>query len=356
MIKPLTSLRFFFAFMVLMMHFQINEDVMFSKGYIGVGFFFMLSGFILSYSYAEKIKKTSKLLFIKSFYIARIARIYPVHLTTFIIMFILHIPMISKFNGFVLLSNLFLVQSWFPYELYYFSYNAPSWSISNEMFFYLLFPFILNSIFILDKYKKNILFFILIAIYLIILVYGTKSFSEAFKNYLIYISPVFRLVDFIIGIYLYLFWLEVKSKIQQYADNMKIKIIFSIAESLSILIFIAFLLKADSVSNIYSWDMYYWLPMALVIFVFSFSRGFVSDFLSRKIFVYLGEISFAFYMYHYLVLYSITSLRKLIGISIIWQFEFLVIVLLTLTASVISFEFLEKPANIRIKKMFKSTK
>ena len=53
MIKPLTSLRFVFALMIFMHHYSIKKgssEVLFPEGFLGVTFFFILSGFILSYT------------------------------------------------------------------------------------------------------------------------------------------------------------------------------------------------------------------------------------------------------------------------------------------------------------------
>jgi peptidoglycan/LPS O-acetylase OafA/YrhL len=59
MIKPLTSLRFLFALCVFLSHYTINGSPVFYEGYIGVEFFFILSGFIISYKYAERIKNSA---------------------------------------------------------------------------------------------------------------------------------------------------------------------------------------------------------------------------------------------------------------------------------------------------------
>jgi peptidoglycan/LPS O-acetylase OafA/YrhL len=45
-----------------------------------------------------------------------------------------------------LASNLTLTQSLIPFQLYTFSWNSVSWSISTEMFFYLAFPFLFVNI------------------------------------------------------------------------------------------------------------------------------------------------------------------------------------------------------------------
>ena len=55
----------------------------FKEGFVGVSFFFVLSGFIIAYNYQEKLltKTTTK----RTFWVARIARIYPLHLLTLLI-------------------------------------------------------------------------------------------------------------------------------------------------------------------------------------------------------------------------------------------------------------------------------
>ena len=55
----------------------------FKEGFVGVSFFFILSGFIIAYNYEEKLleKITTK----RTFWVARIARIYPLHLLTLLI-------------------------------------------------------------------------------------------------------------------------------------------------------------------------------------------------------------------------------------------------------------------------------
>ena len=148
MIKPLTSLRFFFALFVFLSHLYFLKasefyidifENFFSEGFLGVSFFFILSGFILAYNYEDKIleKRITK----KEFYISRIARIYPMHFVTMLAALI--ISSLIGGSGKYIAQNILLVQSFFPNEKIFFSLNAPSWSISNEMFFYLIFPFFL---------------------------------------------------------------------------------------------------------------------------------------------------------------------------------------------------------------------
>ena len=58
-------------------HTSLKKDLLESA------FFFILSGFIITYNYEEKLleKTTTK----RTFWVARIARIYPLHLLTLLI-------------------------------------------------------------------------------------------------------------------------------------------------------------------------------------------------------------------------------------------------------------------------------
>jgi peptidoglycan/LPS O-acetylase OafA/YrhL len=107
-------------------------------GYAGVSFFFVLSGFILAFNYAPRVADRG------DFWFRRFARIWPTHALTFVIA----IPIGLDTTNFVgsaatAVLNLALLQSWMPQPEIYFSFNRLSWSISNEAFYYALFPVLL---------------------------------------------------------------------------------------------------------------------------------------------------------------------------------------------------------------------
>ena len=188
MIKPLTSLRFLFAFMVVASHLSfLNKsesnvlrqiyDSVFHEGYIGVSFFFILSGFILAYNYQDGIQKNQKSK--RTFYQARFARIFPLHILTLIISIPLTYSVFIKDKSLWFsqaLTNLTLTQSYIPIKSIYFSFNAPSWSISNEMFFYLVFPFLILLIPKIRNYKNTFIFSIITIIPLLTLVIPENSY------------------------------------------------------------------------------------------------------------------------------------------------------------------------------------
>lgn len=341
MIKPLTSLRFFFAFFVFLSHLTMNfgskkidwiQRNFFYEGFLGVSFFFILSGFVLTYSTSKYIShdKTYNL-DIRKFYLTRIFRIYPLHILTLIITVAIYSDF--KFSSFI--AAFFLVHSFIPDFAYYFGYDSPSWSISDEMFFYSVFPFLV-PIFI-RKTKVVLITVVLLSVILIII----KPFIPLnYQKFIYYINPLSRLLDFYLGIMLYFAYNKIKSHINIRLGN--------ILEWTSLSLFILFFLGHFWIDKAFRYSIFYWIPMCYIILAFSFQKGWLSKILKHKILVYLGEISFAFYLVHLIV--RSLYLRFNLPINIyITPFLWL---LLSLLLSAILFEFFEKPVNRFLKKKF----
>jgi len=347
MIKPLTSLRFFFAFFVFLSHLSFAKTDnsllnwlqrnIFFEGYLGVSFFFILSGFVLAYSYREKFLQ--KAITRKSFYLARFARIYPLHFLTLI----LAIPIIYFHNSLGISSfliNLFLLQSFIPKEDLFFSFNAPAWSISDEMFFYLIFPFI---IILFEKAKVlKTAFYILAPI---ILIAGIILIPEHDQKAFFYVNPVIRSFDFILGILLYdLFKKQKFSSCFTTAKRATLLEIFTLSAFFIFFIFHNFLNRG------FRFSIYYWIPMCLIIYTFAQNKGWISKLLSNKILVFLGEISFGFYMIHYLVITYGNMLKDNYFINFNEVILSVIYFIVTLILSCFSFIYFEKPMNTFIKK------
>lgn len=152
-IAPLTSLRAFLAIWVVTRHlFHVFENgvffdigarvAFFEKGYLGVDGFFILSGFILAYNYANDTFNYRK------FIVARFARIYPVHVVCLLAAFVMivfrqhhHHEVIvgTPGNTYVdLAANLLLLNSWGLFVVT--GWNDVAWSVSSEWFAYVFFP------------------------------------------------------------------------------------------------------------------------------------------------------------------------------------------------------------------------
>jgi len=106
-----------------------------------VDMFFILSGFVISYSYpsdARGMRAYSR------FMIRRIARIYPLHLLSLLIFVVLigvGLERTARSTPLDFLYNVLLLQAWGVTD--HLSFNSPSWSISAEFFCYLIFPLLM---------------------------------------------------------------------------------------------------------------------------------------------------------------------------------------------------------------------
>ena len=164
-IDNLTGVRFIAAGLVVLYHYMNSSEYVapvFLKnivghGYIGVNFFYILSGYILTYNYdSSRFSNLSSKL---NFWRARFARVYPLYIFTFVLMFGILVFQnyvrgnISEFFNYK--NNLYMIfywaglQNWFVY--YTGLLHVPSWSISCEIFFYFMFPFLIRRVEVLKR-------------------------------------------------------------------------------------------------------------------------------------------------------------------------------------------------------------
>ena len=138
----LTSLRAFAALAVFFFfHIARNTSwgpggITFMHGYVGVAFFYVLSGFVLTWSTRPETTTGT-------FYVRRFARVYPSHFVMFLVALVLPIlafPVSWQAAG----ANVLLIQAWFPQWPIAFGMDAVSWSLSCEFFFYACTPFLLR--------------------------------------------------------------------------------------------------------------------------------------------------------------------------------------------------------------------
>lgn len=145
-IKSLTGLRGFAALWVCIYHYSPDKNFgaltqLAGAGHLGVPIFFVLSGFIMAYVYGEKFASGQQ--GYGQFLGLRMARIYPLHLVTWLAVGA-SIALGYRAAGphdtaSTFASGLVLLHAWgFTPAI---SWNEPAWSISTELFAYLLFPF-----------------------------------------------------------------------------------------------------------------------------------------------------------------------------------------------------------------------
>jgi peptidoglycan/LPS O-acetylase OafA/YrhL len=353
-IKPLTSLRFFAAAGVIYGHFGYA----YNTAGLGVSFFFMLSGFILTHSYYQNFNsfKFSK---IKSLWISRAARIYPLHLITLLV----SIPLAFHEGGSIgipaLIENATLLQAWYPNHIQVFSFNSVSWTLSNEIFFYLVLPIILLLTNKLEMHKKLYTSGVLLVLCILFTAFIMNKFKPipysipfSWRWWLILVSPYLNLFTFLSGVFLSFIHHNIKDS-KLIASRFRA----SICEISVIIISTAYFLLTLENMIFSSIFFMYGLPLALLILIFSLQRGIISKFLSLKPIVYLGEISFSIYMVHQIVIRGVEDyVGKVVVVSSSPEDvinKILVTALIILVAS-FTYHSIENPARNAIKKLASS--
>ena len=302
--KPLTSLRFLAALAVFISHVPgVSLGTAYLLSRPAISFFFILSGFILAYNYHGSFVRLERQS-VNNFYLARVARVYPTHALTFL----LSLPALTL-NGYFKAApiwerlragalNLFLIHGFWPDKEVHYSYNALSWSLSDEAFFYAAFPF---AVFAYHRMRpglqKPFVWMAALCLAAAALVAGLRNvLPHETAAWLFKISPFFRLIDFLIGVLLFFACSRFFG-----SSHAQRPVLFTLAELGSTALLAAALFFPPCVPNDPLWGVACLPLMALVIGVFAFSRGALSSWMSHPYWVRLGELSFAFYMYHQLI-------------------------------------------------------
>lgn len=344
MINTLTSLRFFFALMVFCAHCYVIDSFFdahfFKEGFVGVVFFFVLSGFIIAYNYQHTLQANE--ISRRTFWIARIARVYPLHWLTLLIAAILGNYVVAS-NGVDwlkhFLASLTLTNAYIPKADYFFSFNSPSWSLCCEQLFYFYFPFIVP---LAKDYKR--LFCLLAGMTILMLVGMYFTPADEIKGYW-YVNPVTRFPDFMLGMLLF--------HLYEYLSRKKISSLQgNVMEIASVILFLVFYLYASEIPKVYRYSCYYWLPVALLLISFSLQKGMLSRVLSNRFFILGGEISYSFYLIHLFVLLSYAEWQKTAEYRIAWFISVPVLFGIVFLLSLLSYRYFEKPMNRKLKLLF----
>jgi peptidoglycan/LPS O-acetylase OafA/YrhL len=354
-LDALTGLRFFAAINVVLYHFARPAlprwtyplPNVVACGYVSVSLFFVLSGFILSYSYLDK-KDGSMRGSARSFYTSRFARIYPAYFLAFLlaaptnIITSLHVnhlvtAIVKLVTGAILVLT--LQQAWTPWTAWY--WNFPAWSISVETFFYVVFPWIAPRLAKLRLRSCVMLaaalwIFSLFAPTLLYLWKGTTGAPELNDHLQMAIefNPILRLPEFLIGILLGRFYdlgyiPKLSSSLLSYAASLGILAVFAFCP------FIPHPLLANGLMA----------PLfALLIYSLAQGEGLLANLLSRPWLVLLGEVSYGIYILQIpvaLVLRMPPPYHALVDLAI-----YLIVLI---SVSILSWKFIESPLRTRLR-------
>lgn len=288
-IKELTSLRGIF---ILLMFFWHCKNI-YPGGGMAVTFFFVLSGFSLTIGYKDRLLQTS--FSYKQYFSRRCIKFYPLHWMCLLAAIVLQMSFSFKEVP-VFLANASLLQSWIPDRSYYFSYNAVSWYLSDTIFFAAVFPLICRLIVKTSvKWKAGIG-----ALFVILFILTALFAPTKWHHALLYVNPLVRLTDFVLGIFLALFFFYLKENGEKtvFLSNGKVTDFLAIVAIVGLIVE-PFLLKGETLLL----GPVYWPLVSILLLTVSLSnvKG-GGKLLDIKILELLGEHSFAIFMTHQLVI------------------------------------------------------
>ena len=318
-LPALTSLRFFAALAIVVHH---CNGVFWPAAELGpldagVSFFFVLSGFVLTYVYADLPSTAAAW---RGFYRARLARIWPLH-SVCLLLTICLVATPEPFNPLALCANLLLVHAWLPWDRLFFSYNYVSWSISTELFFYLFLPVLLTW-----RSRWLWLGMALSVCVAIALACASDWFdletwqtggNEISATGLLYSNPLTRAVEFLLGIASARLFMRRRSA--PYGTIAR-GTLFELASTAAFAVGFVLVAAAGKTGLVdhagpvlktlaTEWVQHVALaPLAAcLIYVFAHPTGAIARILSHRALVYAGEISFALYLVHQLLLRALQS-------------------------------------------------
>jgi len=350
----LNGLRFLAALAVVIFHYaprvggyarlpEILKNLI-GEGPAAVGFFFILSGFVLAHRHLNGGPRVQA----PAFYGARFARLYPAYLLAFLLFLPVALqryivnpsPGSTGRHTFVLSAVLscLMLQSWTPLAQ---AWNGPSWSLSVEAFMYLLFPLIGYRLATLRR--RNSVFVMLLA-WLIPSTFAAAYVSRWIPSdtWRLYVTnnPLLWLPLFVMGICasrMVADWRNVPERT---------------ANALSTAAFVALILCALAWPHKWA-DVFVTggiAPLlAAVILFFTRSQGWISRTLGSSSFSKLGEASYAVYilqapLWHYWqeITDSLRGVADQTGLATLWQF--VLFVPLLVLASMAVQRYVEIPA------------
>src|SRR5204863_8666380 len=180
-------------------------------------------------------------------------------------------------------------QSFIPDERYFVAWNSPAWSISTEFGFYLAFPALLIAIGRTWHWKLALCTAVLVS--LLALGVDPRFLS---------VSPPARLAEFSAGMAAWVIW-------DRYVRDVEFSVAAWTALELAVVVgAVAWLifcpLTVPLVGAHYSSALihpFFAVPAPILLIAVASGSGMVGQFLSQGWLVYLGQISFAMYLFHF---------------------------------------------------------
>lgn len=332
MIKSLTSLRGIF---ILFIFFHHCLELYPGGGSMAVAFFFILSGFSLTLGYRDKIVGGE--FNYRQYLLRRCIKFYPLHWMCLVASVPLVITSLSFADMPVFLLNAALLQTFVPVKDIYFSFNAVSWYLADTLFFALLFPFLFTYINKLSAKGITLFAVIMVVLYTTVVALIPESMRHAF----LYINPIIRSSDFVLGIILANIYLRMRERPSLLRLFSRYSWMFCI-----IVFALIIMLVVESCllpKNIRLIAPVYWPFVGVLLIIVSLLDSSGCSMLENKFLLSLGECSFVFFLIHQLILRYSTILFSKFQFSDNRIFYVAFTLVLTIVASLIVDRYILKP-------------
>ena len=256
----------------------------------GVDVFFVLSGFIIAYRYADSFRSFSWATY-KDFLRKRFARIWPAHIFALGLLAALGVVLTlagrdfltdSPIGDFILQA--LMINNWNPWDLNH-TWNGPDWSISAEWGAYLLFPLLLAAV---RWVPRRLLPGLVVGLPLLMVL----SYSVGQSDY----GPVRIMTEFPTGIALYFVWQRLQPSVLWSRIGLACGLLY---------IPVGVLLGVIGVNV--RWEVLLVPPLLLSI---ALNSGPVARLLARPSPEYLGRISYSLYITHYVVIIAMRFILR----------------------------------------------
>ncbi|MDZ9009106.1 acyltransferase [Escherichia coli] len=324
------------AVMVLLAHSNImlNKTLFsgaFIPGYIGVDFFFVLSGFIIMLTCKKHIGSGE----ISDYVRKRVLRVFPPYIIYTVLAYIVSYAY-EQLTGTRLIYWIYVNAQNFLQSISLYPFSADksrlpilpvAWTLTHEMLFYALFAVLF--------YVKNTLGIIMIAAAWMLLILVAPAMDINGNNYLLDVFLSSRNLEFIIGCVMAYF-----------ASNYvswKISVAALICGLGMLVIAWSNTLSGYSITALSDWAVY-GIPFALIIFGATRLERFIhnKDGKAFRFLVYLGDASYSIYLVHFIVIMVCKRTINDFGMEYGYV-EFWLTSAIALVVSLAMYELIEEP-------------
>lgn len=185
-----------------------GKNMLGSLGGFGVECFLLLTGYLMSYWHLESGIAAATMREKIGYALRKLRRYYPLHIA----MLIVALPLAAKslYHGSLavwvaLPLNILLLQDWVPHSSVYFSYNGVSWYLSLQLALLVMAPGTLRWLGNLRRRSMVLLFVGILLLQWVLALAVTGRMPAQVSHWLVYVLPLTRWFDFVLGGLLYRF-------------------------------------------------------------------------------------------------------------------------------------------------------